>query len=89
MRRRHPAAQLVLVGVAFDGAAVRYDNPSYERSLHARVAELGLDDAVHFAGQRHDIPEVMRDLDLLLLPSWEEPFGTVVVEAMSARCPCS
>lgn len=88
VRRRHPDAQLVIVGsVAFVGAGVRYDNAAYERQLRARVAELGLERAVHFAGHRRDIPAVMRDLDLLLLPSWEEPFGAVMVEAMASQTP--
>ncbi|HIE50262.1 MAG TPA: glycosyltransferase family 1 protein, partial [Armatimonadetes bacterium] len=43
--------------------------------------------AVLFAGEREDIPEVMAALDVLVLPSWEEPFGRVVIEAMAMRKP--
>jgi L-malate glycosyltransferase len=84
VRRDVPSAQLVLVGgVAFSGPGVRYDNAAYARRLQASVAELGLEDAVRFAGHRRDVPSVMAALDLFLLPSWNEPFGTVVVEAMA------
>ncbi len=84
IRRRHPSAHLLIVGaVAFAKASSRYDNHGYMRQLRARVDELGLDGCVHFLGGRGDIPDIMNALDLLLLPSWEEPFGTVVAEAMA------
>ena len=84
VRETHPGAHLALVGhIAFGGPAVRYDNAAYLERLRRRVAELGLEDAVHFAGQRNDVPDVMAALDLLLLPSWDEPFGTAAAEAMS------
>ena len=51
------------------------------------IAELELEDAVVFAGQRPNIPAIMRAVDMLLLPSWEEPFGRVVVEGMAAGRP--
>jgi glycosyltransferase involved in cell wall biosynthesis len=84
VRRRRADAQLALVGrVAFSGRGVRYDNGAYLEQLRDRVRRLGLEDAVHFVGQRADVPDVMAALDLLLLPSWDEPFGTAAVEAMA------
>jgi len=84
LHKRYPRAQLLLVGdVAFAGPSVRYDNAAYARQLRDRVAELGLEDSVHFLGRREDVPAIMAALDLLLLPSWDEPFGTVVAEAMA------
>jgi glycosyltransferase involved in cell wall biosynthesis len=83
VREEHPQARLVLVGkVAFD--STRYDNHQYERDLHERVRELGLERYVHFLGHRSDVPEIMSALDVLVLPSWEEPFGTAALEAMAA-----
>ncbi len=84
LRETRPDAQLLLVGhVAFSGPGVRYDNAAYLAELHALVRELGVEDGVHFLGQRDDVPAIMAALDLLLLPSWAEPFGTVAVEAMA------
>lgn len=84
LHRTHPRAQLLLVGdIAFAGPSVRYDNAAYARKLRERVAELGLQDSVHFLGRREDVPAIMATLDLFLLPSWEEPFGMVVVEALA------
>jgi glycosyltransferase involved in cell wall biosynthesis len=84
LRAVRPDAQLLLVGhVAFARPGVRYDNAAYLAELQALVRSLGVDDAVHFLGQRDDVPAIMAALDLLLLPSWGEPFGTVAVEAMA------
>jgi glycosyltransferase involved in cell wall biosynthesis len=40
-----------------------------------------------FAGHRDDIPQVMRSLDILVVPSLEEPFGYVNIEAGAAGVP--
>jgi glycosyltransferase involved in cell wall biosynthesis len=83
-RRTHPNAVLLLVGEAkFVARATRYDNRSYLRRLHETVAELGLDGAVRFLGEREDVPEILRACDVALVPSWDEPFGRSVVEAMA------
>lgn len=84
MRVTHPDAVLLLVGEAkFVARATRYDNRSYLRRLHETVAELGLDGAVRFLGEREDVPEILRACDVALVPSWDEPFGRAVVEAMA------
>jgi glycosyltransferase involved in cell wall biosynthesis len=84
LRRTRPDAQLLLVGqVAFAAPGVRYDNRAYLAELHALVRELGVEDGVRFLGQRDDVPAIMAALDLLLLPSWQEPFGTAAAEAMA------
>jgi glycosyltransferase involved in cell wall biosynthesis len=84
----HPDARLLLVGSAkFVSSATRYDNPSYVRALRNLVASLGLADHVVFMGERDDVPQVLRAIDVLLVPSWEEPFGRAIVEAMAMETP--
>jgi glycosyltransferase involved in cell wall biosynthesis len=81
-------AQLLLVGSPkFVARATRYDNEAYAASLRALVADCGLEDRVSWMGEREDVPELVRALDVLLLPSWEEPFGRALVEAMSLGVP--
>ena len=88
IRRVHPGAQLLVVGEAkFVAAATRFDNRAYEAGLHAAVEQLGLGDAVRFLGERDDVPALMHALDLCLVPSWDEPFGRTVVEAMAVGTP--
>jgi L-malate glycosyltransferase len=81
-------AHLLLVGkVAFGGKAVRYDNHAFLRQLHELVEQLGLDGAVHILGERRDVPEILRAVDLSLLPSWDEPFANVMLESMAMGTP--
>jgi L-malate glycosyltransferase len=85
LSRRHPELQLLLVGTTkFDAAATRHDNAAYLEQLRRRAAELELGERAHFLGERADVPEILGAADLLLAPSWEEPFGRSIVEAMAA-----
>jgi L-malate glycosyltransferase len=81
-------ARLLLAGSAkFVSGATRHDNLAYVRRLEALAAEKGLGGAVRFLGEQEDVPALLSALDLLLVPSWEEPFGRVVVEAMAMGIP--
>ncbi len=81
-------AQLLLIGsTKFRARATRFDNEGFLARLHARVTEAGLEDRVSWLGERGDVPELVRALDVLLLPSWEEPFGRALIEAMALRVP--
>ncbi|MBJ7599781.1 MAG: hypothetical protein DLM67_09780 [Candidatus Nephthysia bennettiae] len=86
--RRWPDLKLLVVGsVKFRSGSTRYDNEAYLASLHGLVDELSLHDQVRFLGEREDVAAVLRALDVLLVPSWEEPFGRVVIEGMAMSTP--
>lgn len=88
LRSRWPTARLLLVGSPiFTSKASRYDNQAYAESIRGLGRELGLNGSLRLLGERGDIPEVLAALDLLLVPSWEEPFGRSVVEAMAMEVP--
>jgi glycosyltransferase involved in cell wall biosynthesis len=88
LRGEHPGIRLVLAGSAkFASKSTRHDNQAFVTSLQAQVEDLGLQDRVSFLGERRDVPEVLRALDMLLVPSWEEPFGRSVVEALAVGVP--
>lgn len=53
----------------------------------ALAERLGVAERVHFLGRRSDIPEVLAEQDILLLPSRFEAWPLVVVEAMAAGLP--
>lgn len=78
---------LVVGSPKFTSAATRYDNVAYLRSIERLVDARGLRSDVVFVGERDDVPEVLSGLDVLLAPSWEEPFGRSVIEGMAMELP--
>jgi glycosyltransferase involved in cell wall biosynthesis len=52
------------------------------RRFRDLATELGVAADVHFLGERTDVPQLLRALDVLLVPSWEDLFPRVVLEAM-------
>ena len=88
LRERGVRARLLLVGSAkFLARSTRFDNERYVAGLRELVAREGLEDHVAWLGEREDVPEIVGALDALLLPSWEEPFGRAVIEAMALAVP--
>jgi glycosyltransferase involved in cell wall biosynthesis len=80
VRRQGTDAQLVLIGRGADEANV---------ALNAIIRDSGLVDRVSMLGVRHDVPELLPGLDLLVSPSaWGEAFPNVVGEAMASGVPC-
>jgi L-malate glycosyltransferase len=88
LRSHHPNARLLIVGeIKFAAGATRLDNRGYLAALHQLVRDLGLNGAVDFVGERHDIPQIMARADAVLVPSTEEPFGRTVAEGMAVGAP--
>lgn len=88
IHRRHPNSHLLIVGkVKFDRRGARFDNHAYSDELHALVREYGLEGHVHFTGELENVRAAFSDLDVVMMPSWEEPFGRAAVEAMAMGCP--
>lgn len=81
VREAIPDALCVVVGGPHD------TEPDYERYLRRRVAELGLQHAVRFAGFRADIPLWRHAMDVNVNASEREPFSVGVLEAMALRRP--
>lgn len=83
-----PDACLLLVGEAkFKNGAARFDNRMFRTSLEQLSRTLGVEDRVRFLGERADLWRILPALDLLLVPSWEEPFGVSLIEAMELGIP--
>lgn len=75
-----PAARVIIAG---------NDEEGYRPALDKLASRLGVADRVVFAGpvDGADKQALLRGADLLVLPSYSENFGNVVVEAMAAGCP--
>ena len=51
-----------------------------------KLADLLAHPSVKVLGHRNDVPDLMRQSDILVLPSIEEGFGLVITEAMGSGC---
>jgi glycosyltransferase involved in cell wall biosynthesis len=69
------------------GSDVSGHEQSYTRELRQLAAQLDVTEHVVFTGERSDIPRVMAACDVFILPSFEEPFGLVFLEAMAMGKP--
>lgn len=78
-RRERPDMKLVIVGEDAPG------HSSFTRQLKGLAEALGVAEHVIFTGARSDIPRVMAACDVFTLPSFEEPFGLVFLEAMAMQ----
>ena len=105
--RLHPAKGQIELIEAAPGAIARVpatrflllggEDPTqaeYARRLRSRVAELGIEDAVRFAGHRDDVLDLIAGSDLMVLPSVpdERGFGReacpfALLEAMALGTP--
>lgn len=63
------------------------DEPNFMPYLKTLAHELGISDRLLFIGFRSDVPDIMAAMDLVVVPSWKEPFGRVVVEALATSRP--
>jgi sugar transferase (PEP-CTERM/EpsH1 system associated) len=52
--------------------------------LETLVAELGLRDRVELLGHREDVPDLVRGMDIFVLPSFSEGMSNTLLEAMAA-----
>ncbi len=55
--------------------------------LERQAADLGLQNRVHFMGDRRDIPAVLASLDVSVVPSASESLSNVMLESMAAGVP--
>ncbi|HKD18662.1 MAG TPA: glycosyltransferase [Thermoanaerobaculia bacterium] len=81
---RVPGLRLWLAGKALD--------EPYVAGLREKVRALGLEDRVAFLGEVQDVPAFLAELDVFVLPTWNEwrmeGCPVALLEAMSSARPC-
>ncbi|MFH1339138.1 MAG: glycosyltransferase [Candidatus Omnitrophota bacterium] len=83
--KRHVRVPEIKVWIVGDASS---PHQAYKHELEILVKRLGLTNCTEFMGSQQDIPAVLADLNLLVLPSVRhEAFGRVVIEAQAAGVP--
>ena len=77
VKDRIPGTRFFLVG----------EDRGIQNNLENEVQSLGIRECVRFMGKRSDIPSLLAASDLFVLPSHEEGFSNVILEAMAAGLP--
>lgn len=60
----------------------------YEQKIQGLIEDSGMKAHIHLLGYRQDLAALYTSMDVLVVPSLNEPFGRVVIEAMMAGVPC-
>lgn len=69
------------------GESTLHEGQQYELQLKQLVREQGLEDFVHFAPYTKEVARFYQAIDLFLMCSKGETFGTVTIEAMAMNKP--
>ena len=80
LRRNNVPVELLVAGDFVDH--------EYKGRIHRAVQEDCLKNAVHFLGYQEDLMPLYESIDVLVVPSVNEPFGRVVIEAAAHGVPC-
>lgn len=80
VRRARADAQFVFIGA--ERCA-----PVYLAALRAETERSGLAGAIHWAGRREDVAELLPHATAAMLPSLDEPFSLAGLEAMACGVP--
>jgi glycosyltransferase involved in cell wall biosynthesis len=77
--KAHPQCHFVLIGNGSSAAVAE---------IAGQAARLRLDGHVHLLGSREDGPELLREMDMFVLPSVSEGMSNALLEAMATGLPC-
>lgn len=75
----HDAVKIIIAGGERDSA--------YVRACHAQAKSLGLEGTVIFAGERADVPGLIKGAEFALIPSLSESGPLVLLEYMAGGLP--
>ncbi len=77
-------AHFVIAGARYSQKA---ESRAFEQSLHDKAAQPPLAGRAHLLGYREDIPSLLADLDVLVVPSRQEPLSRTLLEGLAIGVP--
>lgn len=89
VNRRFPEARFLIVGDLYENSQGNFEREgSYMESLRSLAARLGIGERVIFTGFRSDIPELLSQVAVSVLPSINgEGLPNAIMESMAAGVP--
>lgn len=86
--KKYPDLKIMVVGDCVEGTDKEYkESGKFKEELKEIVLKFGLSSNVIFTGFRKDACHIIKLFDVFVLPSIEEPFGMVLLEAMVQGVP--
>lgn len=77
-------AHFVLIG---ERSSQKQESVEFEAEIHRSFEQAGLSSHLHFLGYRNDVDRLLNEIDVLVHPAHQEPFGRVLLEASAAGVP--
>jgi glycosyltransferase involved in cell wall biosynthesis len=68
-------------------SSTKAESIEFEQAIHHRFAEQGLTSHLHCIGYRDDVVTLLTELDLVVHPANQEPYGRVLLEAAASGVP--
>jgi glycosyltransferase involved in cell wall biosynthesis len=78
LRQTYPDLHVMILGA---------DVPEFREDYLKRAREGGVADRIRFGGYQQDVRPFLQEMDVFVHPSYAEPFGLAIVEAMAMRKP--
>ncbi len=82
LTRTYSNVHFLIIGEDISG-----NNQVYKTDLKKLVKEEGLSSYFSFLGHREDVRDIINEIDILVHPAINEPFGRVLIEAMAMEKP--
>jgi lipopolysaccharide heptosyltransferase II len=80
--RTIPKVKVLIIGEPSPG------KQGYKSELKLLIRQLGLSNYVEFLGRRSDLPQLLTDIDVVVVPSIvKEAFGRVIIESQAVGVP--
>jgi glycosyltransferase involved in cell wall biosynthesis len=81
---RVSTAHFLMIG---ERTSTKLESVQFEQSIHQSFADTGLSRHLHLLGYRDDVSRLLSEVDLIVHPANQEPFGRVLLEAAASGVP--